>query len=169
MTKRIVRSAQGRRKPQSMKETPQEWVQRMIAKMAVPEPNTGCLLWFGAAIGRRGVGYPVAQYQRKTVSITRTLLGLPRGVHCTQPDLLACHHCDTPLCVNVEHLFIGTPSDNTQDAIRKGRAYCHYAGVSECWRGHPFTPENTYRRANGSRKCKACDYERKRQKRARAA
>jgi len=32
-----------------------------------------------------------------------------------------CHRCDVPSCVNPEHLFIGTPKQNTQDMISKGR------------------------------------------------
>jgi DNA invertase Pin-like site-specific DNA recombinase len=31
------------------------------------------------------------------------------------------HRCDTPLCVNYEHLFLGTQSDNLNDAVAKGR------------------------------------------------
>ena len=32
-----------------------------------------------------------------------------------------CHHCDNPPCCNPYHLFEGTPTDNVQDMISKGR------------------------------------------------
>ncbi len=35
--------------------------------------------------------------------------------------LLVCHHCDNPICVRPDHLFVGTYSDNAQDCISKGR------------------------------------------------
>lgn len=31
------------------------------------------------------------------------------------------HHCDNRACVNVEHLFLGTKQDNTQDMLQKDR------------------------------------------------
>lgn len=31
------------------------------------------------------------------------------------------HRCDTPQCVNPEHLFLGTQQDNVNDRERKGR------------------------------------------------
>lgn len=39
---------------------------------------------------------------------------IPDGMH-------LCHTCDNPLCVNPDHMFIGTAKDNMQDRERKGR------------------------------------------------
>lgn len=38
------------------------------------------------------------------------------------PDgMFVMHKCDNPECTNPEHLTIGTPKENTQDMIQKGR------------------------------------------------
>ena len=44
--------------------------------------------------------------------------------HEVGPDALrVLHHCDTPLCCNPDHLFLGTHADNMQDAAKKGRLH----------------------------------------------
>ncbi|HXU04371.1 MAG TPA: HNH endonuclease [Polyangia bacterium] len=81
-----------------------------------PEPNTGCTLWFGGSDVR---GYGRFFLGGKVIVASRAAWELARGPIPT--GLWVLHHCDNPPCVNPDHLFLGTHTDNMRDCVAKGR------------------------------------------------
>lgn len=83
------------------------------------------------------------------------------AAHGTIPKgMSVCHRCDNPACVNVEHLFLGSHSDNIRDCALKKRH--NMARKEVCPMGHPYDATNTYVYA-GRRACKTCRIERTRE------
>lgn len=75
----------------------------------------GCWLWTSANDGRYGVFW---LYGHNSYAHRLSYLFYRGDI---PADMLVCHHCDVTLCVNPQHLFIGTALDNHDDMKRKGR------------------------------------------------
>lgn len=78
----------------------------------------GCWIWTGALGG--GGRYGSIGYQGKAQLAHRVAWKLFKG-HVSD-DLCVCHSCDVGHCVNPNHLFLGTQSDNVADMESKKRA-----------------------------------------------
>jgi len=78
-----------------------------------------CALWMGAC-DKDGYGVFGLSTSIKSVRAPRFAWILQHG---PIPDgLQVLHTCDTPPCVRLEHLWLGTGLENHQDKARKGRS-----------------------------------------------
>lgn len=87
-----------------------------LAARSLPNLQTGCIEWTGPKLK---AGYGVV-YSGKERELAHRLAWqkqhgpIPEGMY-------VCHKCDNPMCVRIEHLFLGTPSENLLDCHAKGR------------------------------------------------
>lgn len=83
-------------------------------------PICGCWLWTGAL---NNMGYGMLMVNGKRMLAHRASYEVNVG---PIPDgLFALHACDTPSCVNPNHITLGTQTDNMRQAAARGRIRSH--------------------------------------------
>lgn len=88
-------------------------IRRFWAKV---RKSDGCWEW-GAGFGNDGYGQFF--WDRATRRAHRVAWIIAHGD--IAPGLHVLHRCDNPKCVRPDHLFLGTPADNTRDMLAKAR------------------------------------------------
>lgn len=86
-----------------------------MARFILAEGN-GCTRWLG---GKNNDGYPMFWLDGKTIHGARALWIIVYGE--IPEGLIIRHSCDNPECLNLSHLELGTPKQNTADALARNR------------------------------------------------
>ena len=89
--------------------------QRFCEKSRINE-TTGCIEWTAASVT---FGYGVIFYKGRQQYAHRVAWQFAHGD--IPNGMLVLHKCDNPKCVNVAHLFLGSPKDNMDDMRSKSR------------------------------------------------
>lgn len=104
------------RKSRWIKQDRLEFHKKSFFDKTFPEPNTGCWLWAGAIMTG---GYGFMKYNSDIKSAHRFSFFIHNNDF--NPSLCVLHKCDVRCCVNPDHLFQGTYSDNAKDRESKKR------------------------------------------------
>lgn len=121
---------------------------RLLLRTKIPASKTGCWLW----IARKDKdGYGLLRIDRRPIGAHRISFRIFNGEIPFGVSVL--HSCDNPGCVNPEHLFLGTHTDNVRDTCNKKRH--RNQKVTHCPSGHPYNTANT-RYTQGRRQCWVC-------------
>lgn len=116
---------------------------------SVPEPNTGCFLWTGCT-DRHGYG----RTGQKSELVHRMIYKKLNAIDIK--GLVVRHKCDTPACINPDHLIHGTQMQNMRDKVNRGRNRNGRENISHCKFGHEFNELNIRVTKGGARQCIKC-------------
>jgi len=89
-------------------------------------PISLCWEWSGA---KNLAGYGKVTWSGKTIAAHRAFWEQYNG---PAGDACVLHRCDNPACVNPDHLFLGSQSDNVRDMDDKGRRVVGFAAGERC-------------------------------------
>ncbi len=91
-----------------------------------------CWLWTAGTTGRYG-WFHFTEYPGECgsgVGAHKASLYFYRGIVCAEGDEVL-HSCDNGMCVNPDHLRIGTHQDNMIDMVQKGRHVMSWKKMDE--------------------------------------